>query len=54
MCSLVVAGRDSLKAFLTGCVPNLELDCLLINVYGPDLKVDTDGGHEVVREDIIL
>lgn len=54
MSSFVVAGSDSLKAFLAGCVPNLELDCLLINVNCPDLEVDTDGWHEVVGEDIVL
>lgn len=54
MCSLVVARGDRLKAFLAGCVPNLKLDCLLIYVYCPDFKVDTDGGHKVIREDIVL
>lgn len=54
VCSLVVARGDCLKAFLAGCVPNLKLDCLLIYVDCPDLKVDTDGGHKVVRENIVL
>ena len=54
MGSLVVAGSNCFKSFLAGCVPNLELDCFLVNVDGSDLEVDTDGGHKVVREDIVL
>ena len=46
--SLVVAGSNSLEAFLTSCIPNLEFDCLLINIDGSDFEVDTDCGHEVV------
>lgn len=54
MGSLVVAGSNCFKSFLAGCVPNLELDCFLVNVDSSDLEVDTDGWHKVVREDIVL
>ena len=33
---------------------NLELDGLSVNLDGADLEVDTDGGHEVVCENIVL
>ena len=48
VCSFVVAGGNSLEAFLASCIPDLELDCLLINIDSPDLEVDTNCRHEVV------
>jgi hypothetical protein len=54
VCSLVVARGDSLETFLASCVPNLKLDCLLIDVDGPDFEVNSDCGHKVVVEDVIL
>jgi hypothetical protein len=52
--TLVVAGSDGLEALLTGSVPNLQLDRLAVNLVVANLEVNTDGGHEVVSEDIIL
>ena len=52
--ALVVAGSDGLEAFLPGSIPNLELHDLVIDLLVPDLKVDTDSGHKVVSEHVIL
>lgn len=46
--SLVVAGSDGLKAFLSGRVPNLELDNFTINLVVANFEVYTDGGHEAL------
>jgi len=54
MRSLVVAWSDSLEAFLSSCVPDLELNSLLVNIDGSDLEVDANSRHKVVREDIVL
>ena len=52
--TLVVAGGDSLEAFLASSVPNLQLNCFAVNFVVANLEVHTDGGHEVISEDIIL
>ncbi len=53
VCALVIAAGDRLEALLAGGVPNLQLDGLAVNLDGADLEVDSDGGHEVVSEDIV-
>lgn len=42
MCTSVVTGRDSSEALLSRCVPNLELDCLALEVQCADLEVHSD------------
>ena len=52
--ALVVAGGDGLEAFLASSVPNLQLDRLAIHFNRTNLEVHSDGGHKVIREDIVL
>lgn len=66
--ALVVAASDGLEPLLAGGVPltvrvmyDLELDGLAVNFNSPDFlgsfisyEVDSDGGHKVVSENIIL
>ena len=49
----IVAGSNSLKSILTGCVPNLEFDNLAINIDSLDFKVHSDCGHEIIMEVIV-
>ena len=54
MGALIVAAGDGLEALLAGCIPDLELADLLVDVDGADLEVYTDGWHEILLELIIL
>jgi hypothetical protein len=51
--SLVVAACYRLESLLSSGIPDLELDGLSVDLDGANLKVDSDGRHEVVCEDII-
>lgn len=42
----IVGGSDCSETFLSSSVPYLQLDSLAVEVNGPDLKVDADGGDE--------
>ena len=45
--SASVVGRgDGPEALLAGGVPDLQLDALAVELDGPDLEVDADGGDE--------
>jgi hypothetical protein len=39
---------------LAGSVPDLELDGLAVDINSPDLEVNTDSGHEVLSEEVVL
>ena len=52
--ALIVAGSNSLESFLTSSVPDLQLDGLAININGSDFEVNSNCGHEVLREDVVL
>ena len=54
MSTLVITTSDGLEPFLTGSIPNLELDGLSINVNSSNFEVDTNGWHEIVVENVIL
>ncbi len=54
MSTLVITTSDGLEPFLTGSIPNLELNGLAIYVNCSDFEVDTDGWHEIIIENIIL
>ena len=49
----IVAGSNSLKSILTGCVPNLEFDHFAINIDCLDFKVDSNCRHEIVMEMVV-
>ena len=51
---LVVARCDRFKALLARCVPNLQLAHLVVALNRANLEVDTDSGHEVLLEGVIL
>ena len=51
---LVVARCDRLEALLARCVPNLQLAHLVVALNRANLEVDTDSGHEVLLEGVIL
>ena len=38
-------GCNGPKAFLSGCVPDLEFDRLSVQLDGPNLEIDADGGN---------
>lgn len=42
----IVGGGDGAESLLAGGVPDLQLDTLSIELNGPDLEVDADGGDE--------
>ena len=37
----------------TYCIPNLELDLFAVYIDCLNLEVDSNGGHEVVSEDVL-
>ena len=49
----VVGGGDGAEALLAGRVPDLQLDALAIELDGPDLEVDADGGDEGRGEGVL-
>ena len=49
----VVISCDCLEAFLTGCVPQLQLDAFIVNLEHLDLEINPDRRH-VVRTKSIL
>ena len=53
MSTLVVRSGDGLEAFLASSVPDLEFDFLVINRDRLDLEINSDSGHEVIREIVI-
>ena len=54
MSSLVITGSDCLEAFLTSCVPYLQLADFVVRVNCTDFKVNSDSWHEVFLKLIIL
>ena len=54
MGALIITASDGFKSLLTGGIPNLQLDCLSIDVNSSNLEVYTDCGHEIIIEHIIL
>ena len=59
--SLVIGRSDGFEALLACRVPDLQLDCLAVNLQCADFlrlfeshEVDADGWHEVVREGVVL
>ena len=53
MSATVVARSDCFEAVLAGRIPDLQLDRLAVDLDSADLEIDTDGGHEVLVEDVI-
>lgn len=49
-CAPVVGRCDSTISFLACGIPNLRLDCLLIDLNGSGCKFHTDGGFRVKTE----
>ena len=52
-CSLVVSLSDCTEPLLAGCVPNLELDLLIQQIYGFNSEIDSNRGHVTCGELII-
>jgi hypothetical protein len=52
--AFVVRRGDGFKAFLASSVPDLELDGLAVDINGSDLEVNTNSGHEVLSEEVVL
>ncbi len=52
--SLVITAGDSFKSLLSSSVPNLKLDSFSIDNYCSNLKVDSNGRHEIIVEDVVL
>jgi hypothetical protein len=50
---VVIIGGNRLESFLTGGIPDLELDLLPSDVHGPDLEVNTDRRDIIVTESLI-
>ena len=48
-----VARSDGLEAVLADRIPDLELDGLAVDLDGADFEVDSNGGHEVLMEDVV-
>lgn len=51
--TLVVRRGDSLKSFLSSCVPNLEFTHFVVRVDSSDLEVDSDGWLEILLKLVI-
>tara|TARA_B110000503_G_scaffold136694_1_gene219533 strand:- start:289 stop:453 length:165 start_codon:yes stop_codon:yes gene_type:complete len=52
--SFVITGSDSFKPFLTSSIPDLEFDSFAINIDCSNFEVNTNSGHEIIIENIIL
>lgn len=49
----IVGGGDGAEAFLACGIPDLQLHALAVELDGPDLEIDTDGGDEGRRERVL-
>lgn len=49
----IISRRDGAETLLASGIPNLELDALSIELNGPDLEVNTDGGDEGGGEGVL-
>ena len=45
MCATVVTAGDGAEALLPGCVPDLKLYALAVQLDRPDFKVHSNGGN---------
>ena len=52
-CSSVVGMRDGTEAFLPSCVPNLQLDSLLLTRNSLHLKINSNCRHVATDESIV-
>jgi hypothetical protein len=52
-CASVKGKASKTSPNLSGRVPNLQFDCLLINVHGAKAEIDTDRGNVIVRKRIV-
>ena len=52
--ALVVRRSDGLKTLLAGSIPDLQFAHLLVHIDRADLEVDSDRGHEVFLELVVL
>jgi hypothetical protein len=43
VCSAVVTWCDCSKSSLSSCVPDLQLNCFTVQLYGSDLEIHSDG-----------
>lgn len=50
----IIAGCDGSEALLAGCVPNLKLHRLAVQVHCSNFKVHPDGANEAVRIGVVL
>jgi len=53
MCTSVVGRSNGPEALLSGCVPNLKLHSLAVELDGADFKVHADGGDVALGVGVI-
>ena len=51
--SLIVAASDGFESLLARGVPDLQFDGFPIDIDGSNFEVDSDGGHEIISEDVV-
>ena len=50
-CSFIIGLSDVSESFLSGCIPDLHFDTLIINIQHFYFEVHSDGGNIVLLED---
>ena len=52
--TFIITTCNCFKSLLTGSIPNLQFNCLSINIDCSDFEVHTNSGHEIIIENVIL
>jgi hypothetical protein len=50
----VITRSDGSESLLAGCVPDLQLDCLAIQLDGSDFEVDANGANVALGVRVVL
>ena len=51
--AVIIVRRDALESFLAGCVPNLKLDLVAIDVDVANLEINADSWNIIIAECLI-
>ena len=51
--SFIIAGGNSLKSFLSSCIPNLQFNLFVLNCYSFETKVHSDCRRIILIKNLI-